>query len=124
MSYYKITYESDTLDGLKAMQGNSVNQGVAGSDSAGLDTPAPPTQPGTEGADIASDAAPTPPLADSMDLAAEGSSLSPPPETANSFTADVGGEVQPPPLEGSASNGNDSPSPPEQAGGKGPKSAK
>src|SRR5690349_13528800 len=42
MSYYKITYESDTIEGLKAIQGSFSGSGAGATGATNAETPAPP----------------------------------------------------------------------------------
>lgn len=101
MSYYKITYESDTIDGLKAIQGNSAGRSAnAGSNS--IEDSAPPPPQANQNASAFSDNVEAPPLSNAggmMGFLDENASVPPPPQAASSAmtSANPGDETPPPP---------------------------
>lgn len=99
MSYYKITYESNTIEGLKAIQGSLLGHEVSATDSNTFETRVPPPPP--------------PRVADSaiMDIGLEGE-IPPPPK--DELQDQEGNEAKPD--EGFA--------PPQQSASKSPKAAK
>ena len=105
MSYYKIAYESDTIEGLKAIQGGSPGQGASATNSINSENsvPPPPLQQDEENADAFSGIVQAPPTSDeagtSLDFSDENAIQSPPPTVADLATKDIGseGEIQPPP---------------------------
>lgn len=104
MSYYKITYESNTIEGLKALQGSFLGQSASTADSTNLETPAPPPpqldQDKADTFSVVMQAPPAPPERDAgLPMRDEVAAPPPPPTGSDSATADSGlrGEVSPPP---------------------------
>jgi hypothetical protein len=100
MSYFKITYESDTIEGLKAIQSNIVGDSANARDSTNSDTKvAPPPLQDTGNLDAFSGAVQAPPLS-SIDSSGLDMNASPPPMIAVSGIAGIGldGETPPPPM--------------------------
>ena len=67
MAYYKITYESNTIEGLKAIQGSFLGHGASATDSTTFETtvpPPPPRQQDEENPDAFSGVVQPPPTAD------------------------------------------------------------
>lgn len=120
MSYYKITYESNTIEGLKAIQGSLLGHEVSATDSNTFETRVPPPPP--------------PRVADSalMDIGLKGEIPLPPPRVADSAIMDIGleGEIPPPPKdelqdqEGNEAKPDEGFAPPQQSASKSPKAAK
>lgn len=102
MSYYKITYESDSIEGLRALQGGSSSKGdrAANTKDSENSSPAPPPlQTDSENADAFSAAMPPPPTnSDANRSADEGTMQDPPPLTANPGAMDVDADMPLPPL--------------------------
>ena len=109
MSYYKITYESDTMDGLKAIQGNSAGRSAnAGSNS--IEDSAPPPPQTNQNASAFSGNVETPPFSNYaggiMGFSDDNTSVPPPPQTASSAmgSANLEDETPPPPANESQAN--------------------
>lgn len=123
MSYYKITYESNTVEGLKAIQNSYVGLGTSasGSTSEDLVTP-PPFQPDEENADAFSGIVQAPPATNeddiNLDFSDENAIQSPPPTGTDLATThnSLGDEIQPPPEEKlSKQESNEGVVPPKQS---------
>jgi len=107
MSYYKITHESDTIEGLKAIQGSSFGHGASATNSSNPENSVPPPLPQDEkNADAFSSIVQAPPpTADStgtgLDFSDENAIQSPPPTSADMATvnSDSEGEIPPPPTD-------------------------
>jgi len=105
MSHYKITYESNTIEGLKAIQGSSAGPGASANDSTTFETqvPPPPAQQDGGNADAFLGIVQAPPTADkadaSLDFSSENAFYPPPPKVADSAIMDIGleGEIPSPP---------------------------
>ena len=99
MSYYKITFESNTIEGLKAIQGSFPGKGASATDSTTIESQAPPPSQ-QENLDASSGVVQAPPTAD-----AAGANLDfsdpPPPKVADSAITDNGleGDIPPPPTD-------------------------
>ena len=126
MSYYKITYESDTIEGLKAIQGGMSSQGTDASNSAAFETQVLPPPPQDEGnTDTVAGMVPAPPVGANMDAGLdftdEDTSSQPPPlPTDAAMDSGSDDEIQPPPSgESGSQNENDGPAPPRQPTSKG-----
>lgn len=111
MTYYKITYESNTIEGLKAIQGNSNQQEASATDANTSDaTVQPPPQQNEQNPDAFSGSVPAPPIADGADDNLEGDAFSPPPiSAADSAAMNIGSdeEIPPPPPNGSTQDKNE-----------------
>ncbi len=104
MSYYKVTYESNTIEGLKAIQGNFNGKGTSASDSSTFETTVspPPHQQDEKDLNGVSNVMPAPPNANDSGTGFDNSdenAFFPPPKVADSATLDIGmeGEFPPPP---------------------------
>jgi len=106
MSYYKITHESDTIEGLKSIQGSSFAHGASATNSTNPENsvPSPPLPQDEKNADAFSSIAQAPPpTADiagtGLDFSDENAIQSPPPTSADMATTDIDleGEIIPPP---------------------------
>ena len=134
MSYYKVTYESNTVEGLTAIQRNVPGQKGSAADSAASASTIPPPPPQAElSSDGFSDNVQAPPLAVDGGTGMDANAfVSPPPNTAESVSADVGGneQVPPPPNNMARDRENDGGEsgngfvPPPDSASPGPKSAK
>ena len=131
MSYYKITYESNSIEGLKAIQGSFLGDGASATDSTTLETTVPPPrQQDEENLDASSGVVPAPPTADEAGASFDKNSFyPPPPKVADSAIMDIGleGEIPPPPkdeLQDREGNEGQPDVPPQQSASKTLKSAK
>ncbi len=105
MSYYKISCESNTIEGLKAIQSSFAGQASRVADSNNFDTqvPPPPPQQDEENASAFSGAVQPPPVANEADAGLDFSRdiafYQPPPIGADSAITGVGSdrEIPPPP---------------------------
>ena len=128
MSYYKITYESDTIEGLKAIQGDVSDKAASAGNSATFETQVPPPQSQDElNSDIFSGVVSAPPTGNEndvgQDFSDENASSPPPPLSSDSGASATGldGGIQPPPAsESGDQTDNDGPVPPRQPAPKGP----
>lgn len=134
MTYYKITFESNTLEGLNAIQGKLQGQGTSVADTISTDIVAPPpSMQDEQSQDAFSGGVPAPPAAGGMDSNLESDVFFQPPPSVGDATAMNAGtdeEIAPPPTNGLASQEEDheAPSgkgfaPPPQTAAKGPKPA-
>lgn len=100
MSYYKIAYESDAIDGLKAIQAGFSGQGSAAADSGNSQVAvSPPPQSTADNSDAFQDLVPAPPVADiaSTDFQ-DGNSPQPPPQgETDSAGLDIASDADVPP---------------------------
>lgn len=126
MSYYKITYESDTLEGLKAIQGGTSGTGTDAGNSAAFETQVLPPPPQDEGnTDTVASMVPAPPVGANIDAGLDftdedGSSQPPPLPTGSVMQSDSDEQIQPPPSgESGVQNENDGPAPPSQPASRG-----
>jgi hypothetical protein len=124
MSYYKITYESDTIEGLRAIQGDASDKGASAGNAATFETQVPPPLPEEEAnSDVFSGAVSAPPNGNEAGLGLDFSDeFSPPPQTTDSGISATGLDdaVPPPPTgESGDQNDNDGPVPPRQPAPKG-----
>jgi hypothetical protein len=105
MSYYKITYESDSLEGLTALQSGFSDRGVSTKDSANAENPGPPPIQQEENTDALSGMMAAPPTATEMSTSlsflSEDTVDAPPSADVASTNVEEGGVVPPPPMEGS-----------------------
>ena len=105
MSYYKITYESNTIEGLKAIQNNIAGQRTGVTDSNTFETrePPPPPQQGEGSADAFSGIVQPPPSPNEADatpgFSGETAFYPPPPIASDSAIMGIGleEEIPPPP---------------------------
>ena len=103
MSHYKITYDSNTIEGLKAIQGSFAGQGASGTDSSSFETqvPAPPPQQDEGNADAFSGIVQAPPPVNEADTGLDssgGNAFYPPPAAVeDSAVMDFGLEAETPP---------------------------
>lgn len=100
MSYFKITYESNTVEGLKAIQSNLIGDGANARDSTNSDTKvAPPPLQDTGNIDASSGVVQAPPNSN-IDSVGLDMNASPPPMMADSAINGIGmdGEIPPPPM--------------------------
>ena len=103
MSYYKMVFESDTIEGLTAILGSSPGQGESGTNSTNSENsvPPPPLQQEEESVEASSSIVQAPPLAEEAGFyfSDENAIQSPPPKVADLLTTDIDseGRIQPPP---------------------------
>jgi hypothetical protein len=103
MSNFKIAFESDTIEGLKAIHGIFSGHGSSAAPSSTSETPIPPPapQPDVENQDASSgtEQAPPPPGETDLDFSNEGVFYPPPPTMSESGIDDpeFEGETAPPP---------------------------
>jgi hypothetical protein len=131
MSYYKITFESDTVEGLKAIQGGFLGNGTSATDSTTFETTvAPPRQQDGESPDLFSgDVQAPPPAANEAGARLDKNAFyPPPPDMEGSPVTDIGlqGEIPPPPRgeEGDEAQPNEVFTPPKQPTSKSPNAGK
>ena len=135
MSYYKITYESNSIEGLKAIQGSFLGHGASATGSTTFETPAPPPrQQDEQNLDAFSGVVQPPPTADEAGASLDKNAFyPPPPKVAGSAIMGIGleGEIPPPPpknkLQGQKGNEaqpDEEFVPPPQSASKNPKAAK
>jgi hypothetical protein len=130
MSYYKITFESDTIEGLKAIQGGFLGHGKRDADSTTFDTTVPPPrQQDAESQNVFSGVVQAPPTANEAGASLNKNAFDPPPPNVKgSATMDVGsqGEIPAPPRggEGGEAQPNEALAPPKQPGSKSPNGGK
>ena len=131
MAYYKITYESNTIEGLKAIQGSFPGHGASATDSTTFETtgPPPPRQQDEENPDAFSGVVQAPPTADEAGASLDKNAFfPPPPNVADSAIMGIGleGEIPPPPKdqEGNEAQPDEGFVPPPQSASKNPKAAK
>ena len=110
MSYYKITFESDTIEGLKKLQGISPGNKSGSADSASSETPAPPQSRNQENTDAFVGAVQAPPPTHDQQNADAGAVQAPPPAGEAGAGFDASDEDSfsppPPPMEDSAKTDN------------------
>lgn len=134
MAYFRITYESDTIEGLKSIQGNSSGQGSsAGHSTNSENTVAPPPQQDEQNSDAFSGSVPAPPAA-IADANLDTNAFTPPPASgAEPTSMDTGMDEPappPPPDDGSDDSEGDngehggSSGPPPSMSSKSPKPGK
>lgn len=104
MAYYKITYESNSLKGLKAIQASFADHGANATDlTASTSRMSPPPQPDKALGATLSDVVPAPPPAANagLGLSDETAFYPPPPAGADPTTKNSGleGQVPPPPID-------------------------
>ena len=136
MAYYKIIYESNTIEGLKAIQGNFPGHGASATYSTSFETtepPPPPRQQDEKNLDASSDVVQPPPTANEAGASLDKNAFfPPPPNVADSAIMGVGleGEIPPPPKyklqdqKGTKAQPDEGFVPPPQSGPKNPKAAK
>ncbi|MCE7066997.1 hypothetical protein [Dyadobacter sp. CY326] len=104
MSYYKITYESNTIEGLKAIQGD-VGQGGNSFNSTGSESSVPPPLQAGQNSDIFSSGLQAPPALNdgsgNLDISNGNTDNPLPPPIADSVSNSVNSEgaIPPPPKE-------------------------
>ena len=104
MSYYKVTFESDSIEGLKAIPGSFSGSGKVATTSSTSETPVlPPPQQANENADAFSDVVQAPPVAGGAGTglgSSDADAIDPPPlQVADSASKNSGGGSEfPPPL--------------------------
>src|SRR6187402_1980238 len=100
MPYYKLGYESDSIEGLKAIQDGVFGEKASYINSINSENVAPPPlQKNDENADVFSGIVQAPPSADIVGDNFDNMTQAPPPSVAQFETNDAGkgGEIQPPP---------------------------
>lgn len=105
MSYYKITYESNSIEGLRTIQGSVAGQGADATGSITFEDQVSPPPPQQDEGNINafSGIVQAPPTADeadaSLDISGENAFYPPPPKVADLAIMDIGseGEILPPP---------------------------
>jgi len=109
MPYFKITYESDTVEGLKTIQGNAGGNGAVSADANFDASIQPPPQLDDQNLDAFSGNIPAPPDVAEADTYSDANAFSqPPPGLADSSAINMSDDEQtPPPPMGDSSNDND-----------------
>lgn len=103
MTYYKITYESNTIDGLKALQGSFLGQGASKTDSSTIETTVspPPLHQDGENVNASSGEVQAPPVSENSEATSDKNEFYPPPSlTGDSakMDMDLEGDIPPPPM--------------------------
>jgi hypothetical protein len=129
MSYYKITFESDTIEGLKAIQGRFLGHGASATDSTTFETTVPP--PRQQDEDAFSGVVPAPPpTADETGASLDKNAFYPPPPKVTDSAIGLEGEIPPPPnyelqdQQGNETQPDEGFVPPPKSASKSPKAAK
>lgn len=135
MPYFKITYESDTVEGLRTIQGNAGENGAVTADASFDASIQPPPQPDEQNLDAFSGNIPAPPDAVEANAYSDANAFSPPPPglaDSSSINMSADEETPPPPLGDNANNSEEEGgepqgggfSPPPLSPSKNPKSGK